>query len=136
MNIIVCGSRDFSDYDYMQKFLSGFFTRLVNKKDVNYTDIVVFCGKARGADSMGEIFAKKRGVQTRPFPADWDTYGRGAGFKRNSQMVEEANVTIAFFGGKESNGTRDTIKKSRKKGIPTIVLKDRKIHEKYNLENW
>ena len=52
--VIIAGSRDFSDYELLQSTMDRL---LINRKD----EIVVLCGKARGADTLGERYARERG---------------------------------------------------------------------------
>ena len=70
--VIVAGGRDFNNY-------AGLAQKL-DKLLANVTDeIVIVCGMARGADRLGEQYAKERGYSVRYFPADWDGKGRAAG---------------------------------------------------------
>ena len=50
-------------------------------------------------------------------PADWDKYGKSAGFIRNKEMVDIADAAIIFWDG-DSKGTKDTIERVQNKGIP------------------
>ena len=88
-------------------------------------DITIMEGGAQfGADALAANYAKKRGLKHKQKKANWDVYGRGAGFVRNRQMAREANgevkigvdnpktgATIAFWDG-QSNGTRHQIRES------------------------
>lgn len=69
---------------------------------------VVLCGLAKGADNLGHIWALKEGIPVETYPADWNTYGRGAGFKRNLDMGNKAEALIALWDG-ESKGTKHMI---------------------------
>jgi predicted Rossmann-fold nucleotide-binding protein len=55
------------------------------------------------------------------FPANWPKHGKGAGFIRNQQMLNEGkpDLMIAFPGGK---GTADMIEKAIKAGIKVIEV--------------
>ena len=66
--IIIAGGRDFNDYPLLERTVDQFLA------DV-HDEITIFCGTARGADSLGERYAKKRGYAVRNFPPDWR--GRG-----------------------------------------------------------
>lgn len=79
--LIIAGGRDFNNYDGMSKCLD----RLL--KNIN-DNIEIVCGMARGADRLGERYAKEHGYKVIYMPADWDLYGKSAGFKRNVQMAE------------------------------------------------
>lgn len=95
--VIVAGSRDFNDYDLLVKKLDFL---LQNKKDIE-----IVSGNARGADALGERYAKERGYALKLFPADWKTFGVQAGYFRNLEMAKYANALAAFWDSK-SPGTR------------------------------
>ena len=78
--VIIAGGRDFKDYDLLVKTMNHL---LSNVKD----DITVVCGKARGADTLGEQYAKEYGYSVQHFPADWDRYGKAAGYLRNIKIT-------------------------------------------------
>lgn len=59
--IIIAGGRDFNDYPLLERTVDQFLA------DV-HDEITIFCGTARGADSLGERYAKKRGYAVRNFP--------------------------------------------------------------------
>ena len=100
--VIIAGGRDFTDYDVLRQTMDNL---LVNIKD----EIVIISGKARGADTLGERYAKERGYKIIEFPADWDKYGKSAGYIRNAVMAQEADALVAFWDGK-SRGTQNMIK--------------------------
>jgi len=116
MNIAIVGSRNFTDYDYMK---SSFKEQLGS--DIETNEIVIVSGGARGADTLAEQLAKEFGFETMVFPAEWNKYGKGAGFLRNSTIVNNADMVLAFPIGK-SSGTWDTIKKGQRKGIPVHIF--------------
>ena len=88
----------------------------------NKTDIVIISGAARGADTLGEKYAKERGYEIESHPANWDLYGKSAGYKRNVEMVENADAAIFFWDG-ESRGTKHSINLSKEKGIPYRIIR-------------
>jgi predicted Rossmann-fold nucleotide-binding protein len=59
----------------------------------------VVSGAAKGADTCGENWAIKHGIPVKQFPANWDKYGKSAGYRRNKQMAEYAEAAILFPGG-------------------------------------
>lgn len=75
-------------------------------------DTLVSGGCPLGADHMAEIFAKEYGIPIKIHYAEWDKYGRGAGFQRNKYIAEDADVLIACVSPDRKGGTEDTIKKS------------------------
>lgn len=107
---IISGSRSCTElrhiYDAVKA--SGFFPS------------VVISGTCRGPDRFGEEWAKANGVPIERFPADWDQYGKQAGYIRNVDMACHAEALIAVWDG-ESNGTRHMINAARAKGLKIFV---------------
>lgn len=107
--VIIAGGREFNNYDGLVKTMDHLLKNI-------YDEIQVVCGKARGADYLGERYAKERGYKIRYFPADWDTYGRSAGYRRNVEMANHADALVAFWDGK-SHGTKHMIDIAKEKGL-------------------
>ena len=89
--VIIAGGRDFNDYERL-KFYCNYI--LQNKMP----NIEVISGGARGADSLGERWAKEYGYPLKIFKADWDKYGRAAGHIRNKEMAECAATGVGYGG--------------------------------------
>lgn len=102
--VIIAGSRDFSDYDLLKTKLDYF----LSKKVADGYKIVIVSGAAKGADKLGERYAKERGYYIDSYPADWDRYGKRAGYLRNVEMANAADALIAFWDG-VSKGTKHMI---------------------------
>ena len=101
MKIIIAGSRTFTDYKKLSEVCDQFLQ--------DQTDIEIVSGAYyKGADKLGEQYAKERGFKITQFPADWKRFGRAAGPKRNEQMANYADSLIAFWDGK-SKGTKHMI---------------------------
>jgi hypothetical protein len=111
MNLAIVGSRNFTDPERL--------SRIVDKVQGDITLIV--SGGARGADTLAEYYAKKKAIPYLIFPADWDKHGKKAGILRNQDIVDNADAMIAFL-APESKGTRDSIKRAQKKGIPVHIV--------------
>lgn len=126
LRLLIAGSRDFNDYDYLKQQLTEFVER---HKDYNIT---IVSGNARGADKLGEQFGIENGIKIRRFIPQWDRYGKQAGFIRNNLMLDYIentdgkSVVIAFWDGK-SKGTKHTITNAKKRNIETIVFNTEKI---------
>ncbi len=105
MRVAVVGSRSFSDY----RRLAECMDRL---QDVE----LVVSGGARGADQLAEKWAKNRGIKTRIFSPEWEKYGKSAGVIRNKDIVNNADMVVAFWDG-VSKGTAYTIQFAEKKGM-------------------
>lgn len=114
INIIVCGSRNFSDYSVFSTAMDDFLAQF------NLSEICLFSGGARGADSFAITYAQERNLQCKIFPALWSRFGKSAGPRRNHWMVTDAHACFAFHDG-ISIGTAHMLRISRAKGIATEV---------------
>ena len=121
IRIIIAGSRNFNDYALLEKALNKY----IEDTKINPDEIEIVSGHARGADSLGELFAKNNKLQLTKFPAQWDKYGKSAGFLRNREManyaLQETGVLFAFWDG-QSRGTNHMINFSREKGLEVHVV--------------
>ena len=111
--VIVAGTRTFDDYELLKSKLDFFLK--------NQTDVEIVSGTARGADALGERYAAERGLAVKQFPADWDRYGRSAGYRRNAEMAEYADAAVVFWDGK-SKGSKHMIDLAKEKGLPVRVV--------------
>lgn len=123
LNIIIAGSRNFDDYELLKYEV----TRIIKEAGDAEKHIRIISGGARGADRLGEQFASEFGYDIERFPADWDRYGKQAGFLRNVEMAEAAvqggndGRLIAFWDGM-SRGTRHMIDTALKYGLTIHII--------------
>lgn len=117
--IIIAGGRDFSDWELLKTKVSYYILALDPK------EVEIVSGGCRGADKLGEQYAKKYGYPITPFyvtKEDWNKFGKAAGPIRNKEMASYGTHLIAFWDG-ESDGTGDMIKAAKKAGIPDSKIK-------------
>ncbi len=88
MKLCIFGSRDFYDY----KLLKSKIDEIHGKTPI----YEVVSGKARGADSLGERWAKENNIKISEFPADWDKFGKSAGYIRNKEMAAYCDCGAGF----------------------------------------
>lgn len=114
--LIVAGGRDFNDYERAKAEI----LRLANGELAAYA-VSIVSGMAKGADLRAVWFAKEHNIKLHEFPADWDRYGKAAGFIRNHAMGDFADGLLAFWDGK-SRGTADMIAymKHKQKPVRTV----------------
>lgn len=121
--VIVAGTRDFVDYEYLTEVMDEVIAGMMGKDGGNGTKAVeIVSGTARGADRLGERYGKERGYDVALFPADWDKNGRSAGYIRNWEMAQYANVCVIFWDGK-SKGTKNMKDQAQKNGLDVHVIK-------------
>lgn len=71
-------------------------------------DCELLCGMARGADMTAYKLFKEVGNKIHKYYADWDGIGKRAGFVRNAEMAQVADVGVGFWNG-SSRGTKHMI---------------------------
>ena len=112
MKYIVAGGRDFYNRAIMDKILSEY---------INPPFDVIISGCARGADTLGAEWAAIHGVPLQTFPAQWEQYGKAAGFIRNADMGVYADAAIIFWDC-ASKGTKHMIQTMKKLNKPYYVF--------------
>ena len=110
MKTIIAGSRNYDNYPEFCDYMSN----------ISWEITEVVSGAARGADAMGERWAKQVGLPCVKFPAQWDEWGTRAGAIRNSQMAEYADALVAFP-APGSKGTANMIIQANLHGLPVEV---------------
>lgn len=88
------------------------------KSGIVITEVV--SGRAPGVDALGERYAAARGIRIKLFEAQWERFGRSAGFIRNSAMSDYAEALIAVWDG-SSPGTLDMILKAKNRGLKVHI---------------
>lgn len=80
-----------------------------------HNDIIVSGGCPKGADHFAEIISKESHVTMKIHKANWDKYGKSAGFQRNGYIADDSDILIACVARNRKGGTEDTIYKFLKK---------------------
>lgn len=120
MRVLVCGGRDYDNYDHVRKVLYAFCDehKLAENEYKMPDGLTIVHGGARGADLLADQWAVVNWVPIEEYKADWNTHGRAAGPIRNQQMLDTGvDYVIAFPGGR---GTEHMKKIARKAGVPVI----------------
>ena len=100
MKVAIVGSRNFSDLSKVKQYVG---TLPPNS--------VIVSGGARGPDKAAELAALELGMEIEIYLPDWEAYGKSAGMVRNQQIVDHADMLVAFWDGK-SRGTRNSIQRA------------------------
>lgn len=115
--ILVCGSRYWDDEEIVHDILEGFYQE----------GMTIIDGMAKGADTFGFTWAesKEEFVTSERYAADWETYGKRAGYLRNAKMLEDGkpDLVLAFTDNlQESKGTAMMVKLAKAAGVPVYVI--------------
>ncbi len=114
MKIIIAGSRTITDYYIVKNAIN------VSNTAIKATEIV--CGMASGVDLLGKRWAEENNIPIKEFPADWERFGKSAGYKRNEEMAEYADALLAIW-DKKSRGTKHMIDLARKHGLKIYIFR-------------
>ncbi len=112
--VIVAGSRTFKSYEFMCDWLDHYLR-------FKHPDVQIISGGAPGADKLAERYAKETNYPCMIIKADWNTYGKSAGYRRNVEMAELADAAVVFWDGK-SRGAKHMIDIATKKQLPLKVI--------------
>lgn len=112
---LICGGRHFAD-DQMFDNVMGDLIRIrgVPSKVVH--------GGADGTDKMAGVWATKFAIDCTVEKAEWNTYGRSAGPRRNQKMLDDhkPDFGVAFPGG---HGTADMVRRLKAAGIDMAEIR-------------
>lgn len=117
MNLGLVGSRNFNNYELFERAI----LKCLAEWKIEVKNLTIISGGAAGADRLAEIFAEKHSLPIVIYKPDWKLHGKAAGILRNTTIVDNSDLIIAFpsrFG----KGTQDTISKAKKKGTKLKVL--------------
>lgn len=109
MRILVTGGRDYSNQ-----------ARLFAELDAIHAKRAISCliqGRAKGADSLAELWCETRGIPCIGMRAPWSTHGKAAGSIRNGWMLRHCgpiDAIVAFPGGR---GTANMVSRASNVGI-------------------
>lgn len=139
--LIVAGGRNWTDREFIYDRLDAWLATV----DM---PVILIEGEARGPDLISKTWARRRGIEVIPMPADWPHhepgwcpgswceqrqkgYCMGAGARRNQQMIDRAleladeQFVFAFkdqFRRSSSHGTEDLVDRAKANGIHGIVV--------------
>lgn len=130
MRLLVCGSRTYgmtkypsSDYNSPSDAIRAMSQRSLMMRVLSYfPKYTLICGMARGADMTAHHIATPLGIHIDEYPVDWNRYGKSAGYRRNTEMLEDGvpNLILAFYDRKYSAGTQMMVRIAREGGIPVV----------------
>lgn len=101
MRIAIIGSRELNGSE------ESCYKKICEKVPRNCTEIV--SGGAGGIDTLAEKYAHENSLLFKRFEPEYHKYGKKAPLIRNAQIIEYANLVLAFWDGK-SRGTAQAVK--------------------------
>jgi hypothetical protein len=115
VRLIIAGSRNFNDYDFLEQEMRHYLK-------ISDFITVVLSGCAKGADTLGLRWAANKRIPIERHPAKWEVHGKAAGIRRNCDMAANADALVAFWDG-ESKGTKHMIDHAEFKGLKVYVVR-------------
>ena len=117
MKLIIAGGRDFNNEQLMRDSLQQMVADgLIDES------VVLICGKARGADMLGYRLFKEQQLPILEYVPDWDKLGNVAGFIRNTEMGNVADLALIFWDG-QSRGTKHMIDYMKRLNKPVTLVR-------------
>jgi predicted Rossmann-fold nucleotide-binding protein len=132
IKIGIVGSRKYHNYSKVEE--------VVNKciKKYGAENLCVISGGAIGADTLGKLVALNKGLKYIEYNPAHEQMNEYSGkpkefygkpynvknyFERNSFIAEECTILFAFIPeGHQSNGTMDTVNKTKKLDKPYFII--------------
>ena len=112
MKIAIVGSREPGNINFAKE--------LEKRINIQSGDTII-SGGAKGIDSLAAEYATAHGFELVEIRPNYAKNGRGATFIRNREIVDNADIIVAFWNG-TSKGTKYTIDYADKKGITTLII--------------
>jgi len=103
VQLIIAGGREFNNKELVVERLQA-----MEQLGLFPNGVELICGMAKGADQLGFDVFHEAGLTIHAFHPDWDGLGKRAGFVRNAQMGEAADMALIFWDG-HSRGTKHMI---------------------------
>jgi len=109
IKLIIAGSRRIFNYFLISTSAEKYFPEAIE----------IISGTAKGVDKLGERYAKSNKLKLTPFPADWDSYGKSAGYRRNVEMANYADACLVIWDG-HSSGSKHMIDIANKQKLKVV----------------
>ena len=115
--LLVCGSRTITDKEWVYSQIEKYWYEHL----ACYSDPIMIEGGARGVDLLARSYAIDNEWEIEEYPADWDKYGKSAGYIRNDIMVKKADEVLILWDG-TSKGTKNDIDLCKKYNKPHEIV--------------
>ena len=119
--LMIVGSRTITDFLFVRNYMNNLI-----RERFRGCSITVVSGGAKGVDSLAERWADENCYNKVVIRADWDKYGKRAGYLRNEEMHKfiadkENRLIVAFWDG-ESKGTAQNFGLAKQYGNEIIIV--------------
>lgn len=120
MRLIIAGSRIFNDYGILKGETDAYIEHLRSRGLLENDEVIIVSGGAKGADKLGERYAREHGYKCEVYFPDWSE-GKKAGILRNIVMGDTSDACIVFV----VNGSKGSLHMANyaiKKGLFTKTI--------------
>ena len=114
--VIIAGSSSFENETLFKQKCDYFLGSKINSHK-----IIILSSTSMRTSHLISVYAKERSLIVEPHEADWDRYGKEAGYRSNEVMISNADALIAFWDGK-GRMTGALIDAAKAKGIKVAVV--------------
>ncbi len=114
MKLLIYGSRGIQNRDTVFQAIDHYIVE-------NGLPDAIITGDATGVDALARLYAHEHKIDLSVFPADWEKYGRKAGYVRNNDMVNACDRAIGIWDGK-SPGALITMRLLDESKSPSTVI--------------
>jgi hypothetical protein len=114
--VVIAGGRDFNDFPMLCAEMDKLLV-----EQIKTNKITIISGGARGADTLGERYARLKNFGLIKMKADWNEHGKKAGFIRNKEMLHSADGVVCFW-DKKSKGTGHMVNITKGSLIPLRII--------------
>lgn len=111
-NVAIIGGQDTNDYNM---FVRKCIILLQNKAKEGGITILTF------GDDFVDHFAKKYGINTKLYNADWGTFGKQALCERNKEILNDCDAVIIFDNEKKDIQVLKEMVKKQEKPLRVIM---------------
>lgn len=108
MKLAIVGTHSIEETQENYALMRAAVFRTVNFEKIDQ----IVSGGALGIDTMAEMLAAEFDFPMKVYRAEWNKYGRSAGPRRNTFIVNHCDRLVAFP-DIHSVGTRDSMKKAK-----------------------
>jgi hypothetical protein len=125
MRLIIAGSRDiWPSVEFIDDMVKSLFPSFLADGDS-----VLLNGGAQGVDAQALKWSMSTLWEDRPdyefqvehYPADWDTFGKEAGPRRNRKMAENADALLLLWDG-ETTGSKSMLVCGKVAGLKIVSV--------------
>ncbi len=92
--IVITGGKHYYNYREAARYINS----CIKNIEKGNTIVIASCG-CTGAETLAELYAKRKGYQYEKYPTMWEQFGTSGGAVRNKQMLDSCDLIICLWDG-------------------------------------